>query len=59
LQKAVVLDAGNIEARLALARDMADAGESALATAHAEAVLAARPGNVAAKRILRELSSKI
>jgi tetratricopeptide (TPR) repeat protein len=59
LQKAVRLDGGNVNARLALARHMADAGQTAGAMEHAEAALSAKPTSRAARKLLEELGADI
>jgi tetratricopeptide (TPR) repeat protein len=59
LQKAVRLDGGNVNARIALARHMADAGQTAGAVEQAEAALSAKPGSRAARKLLEELGADI
>ena len=57
LQKAVRLNGDNVDARLALARHMADVGQTAGALEHAEAALHARPTSRAARKLLEELGA--
>jgi tetratricopeptide (TPR) repeat protein len=57
LQKAVRLNGGNVNARLALARHLADEGQTAGAKEQAEAALSAKPTSRAARKLLEELGT--
>jgi tetratricopeptide (TPR) repeat protein len=59
LQKAVRLNGDNVNARLALARHMAESGQTAGALEHAEAALTAKPTSRAARKLLEELGADI